>query len=101
MSLKYDPKSHQILTAAGVKVTSHPAESIILLVAHTADVSLHMYIAPHTPSIKVQLNRKHCVEAFKVKTVLNFGCFSAFFSLYCASYPALSYKSVCLHMEQS
>lgn len=102
MSLKYDPKSHQILTASGVNVTFDPAESIILVVGHIADVLLHTYVAPPRSSAKIQLKRKHFLEAFEVKTLLNFGCSSAFLSS--SVHLILLYRinlCVCLYMEQS
>lgn len=46
---------------------------------HSWCCTAHVH-CPHTPPIKIQLNRKHFLEAFEIKTVLNFGWFSAFFS---------------------
>lgn len=78
VSLKWGPKSHQILTAAGVMSHLTPLKASSLLLATLLMLPCTHTLPPTFPPIKIQLKRKYFLEAFQVKIVLNFGCSSAF-----------------------
>lgn len=68
---------------------------------HSWCFAAHIHCPPHS-SAKIQLKRKYFLEAFEVKTLLNFGCSSAFLSS--SVHLILLYRinlCVCLYMEQS